>query len=95
MNRRRILLLALAAQLLALGKAHAQYAYVTHSNALVEQDATTAVLPANPLRAFVYCVRTGTQPIADVHVGFGSALAVVQSNQARLKKHEVEVPAAI
>ena len=56
MNRRRILLLALAAQLLALGKAHAQYAYVTHSGALVEQDATTAVLPANPLRAFVYCV---------------------------------------
>jgi predicted dehydrogenase len=54
------------------------------------EDATTAAT-----RAFVYCVRTGTQPIADVHVGFGSALAVVQSNQARLKKQEVSVPAAI
>ena len=56
MNKRRILLLALAAQLLTLEKAHAQYLYVTHSDLLVEQGATTAVLPANPLRAFVYCV---------------------------------------
>jgi predicted dehydrogenase len=54
------------------------------------EDPTTAAT-----RAFVYCVRTGTQPIADVHVGFGSALAVVQSNHARLKKQEVSVPAAI
>jgi len=54
------------------------------------EDPTTAAT-----RAFVYCVRTNTQPIADVHVGFGSALAVVQSNQARLKKQEVEVPASI
>jgi predicted dehydrogenase len=54
------------------------------------EDPTTAAT-----RAFVYCVRTKTEPIANVHVGFGSALAVVQSNQARLKKHEVEVPAGI
>jgi predicted dehydrogenase len=54
------------------------------------EDPTTAAT-----RAFVYCVRTGTRPIADEHVGFGSALAVVQSNQARLKKQEVEIPAAI
>jgi predicted dehydrogenase len=54
------------------------------------EDPTTAAT-----RAFIYCVRTGTEPIADVHVGFGSALAVVQSHQASLKKHEVEVPAAI
>jgi predicted dehydrogenase len=54
------------------------------------EDPTTAAT-----RAFVYCVRTRTEPIADVHVGFGSALAVIQSNQARLKKHEVEVPASI
>jgi hypothetical protein len=52
----RILLLALAVQLLSLGKAHAQYAYVTHPNVLVDQGATVAVLPANPLRAFVYCI---------------------------------------
>jgi hypothetical protein len=56
MNRPRILLLALAVQLLTLGTAHSQYAYVTHPDVLVEQAATTAVLPANPLRAFVYCV---------------------------------------
>jgi hypothetical protein len=56
MDRPRTLLLApLAALFLTLGKAHAQYAYVT-SDAVVEQRATTAVLPANPLRAFVYCV---------------------------------------
>jgi len=76
MNRRRILLLALAAQLLALGKAHAQYAYVTHSNALVEQDATTAVLPANPLRAFVYCVIASPgkgEPLAPSVVKMGDA----------------------
>jgi predicted dehydrogenase len=54
------------------------------------EDPTTAAT-----RAFVYCVRTNTQPIADVHVGFGSALAVVQSNHSRLKKQEVEVPASI
>jgi hypothetical protein len=54
------------------------------------EDPTTAAT-----RAFVYCVRTGTRPIADEHVGFGSALAVVQSNQARLKKQEVPIPAAI
>ena len=54
------------------------------------EDPTTAAT-----RAFVYCVRTGTDPISDVHVGFGSALSVVQSNQARLKKQEVEVPTAI
>ncbi len=54
------------------------------------EDPTTA-----STRAFVYCVRTGTRPIADEHVGFGSALAVIQSNQARLKKQEVPVPAVV
>jgi predicted dehydrogenase len=54
------------------------------------EDPTTAAT-----RAFVYCVRTNTQPIADVHVGFGSALAVVQSNQARIKKQELPVPASL
>jgi hypothetical protein len=56
MNSPRTLLLAFAALFLTLGEAHAQYAYVTHPNLLVEQRATTAVLPANPLRVFVYCV---------------------------------------
>ena len=55
MNGLRILSLALAVQLVSLAKAHAQYAYVTHPNVLVDQGATVAVLPANPLRAFVYC----------------------------------------
>ena len=55
MNGLRILFFVLAVQLLSLGKAHAQYAYVTHPDALVDQGVTVAVLPANPLRAFVYC----------------------------------------
>ena len=55
MNGLRILSLALAVQLVSLAKAHAQYAYVTHPDALVDQGVTVAVLPANPLRAFVYC----------------------------------------
>ena len=54
------------------------------------EDPTTAAT-----RAFVYCVRTKTEPVANAQVGFGSTLAVVQSNQARLKKQEVEVPAGI
>ena len=54
-NGLRILSLALAVQLVSLAKAHAQYAYVTHPDALVDQGVTVAVLPANPLRAFVYC----------------------------------------
>jgi predicted dehydrogenase len=53
------------------------------------EDPTTAAT-----RAFLYCVRTGTQPIADVHVGLGSTLAVVQANQARRLNKEVEVPSA-
>jgi hypothetical protein len=75
-NRRRILLLELAAVFLTLGKAHAQYAYVTHPNALVNQPATTAVLPANSLRAFVYCVIASPgkgQPLAPSVVTMGDA----------------------
>ena len=53
------------------------------------EDPTTAAT-----RAFVYCVRTGTEPIANVHVGLGSALGVIQGNQARKEKREVEVPSA-
>jgi hypothetical protein len=54
----RILLLTLGLQLLILGTAHAQYTYLRHPAVLVEQGATVAVLPANPRRAFVYCVIT-------------------------------------
>ena len=56
MSRPRVFFLARAVFCLMLGKARAQYAYVKHPGALVESRATTAVLPANPLRAFVYCV---------------------------------------
>ena len=49
------------------------------------EDPTTAAT-----RAFIYCVRTGTSPIADAKVGLGSALAVIQANESlRLRK---EVP---
>ncbi len=52
------------------------------------EDPTTAAT-----RAFVHCVRTGERPIADEHVGLGSALAVVSANQARVQKREVEIAA--
>jgi predicted dehydrogenase len=48
------------------------------------EDPTTAAT-----RAFVYCVRTGTRPIADVHVGLGSALAVVRAHESLHLKQEV------
>ena len=51
------------------------------------EDATTIAV-----RAFVHCVRTGAMPIADAHVGLGSALCVIQANQARAEKREVAVP---
>ncbi|WP_353069702.1 Gfo/Idh/MocA family oxidoreductase [Tunturibacter empetritectus] len=50
------------------------------------EDPTTAAT-----RAFVHCVRTGDRPIADEHVGLGSALAVVSANEARVAKREVEI----
>jgi hypothetical protein len=56
MSRLRILLVSFATLLLTLGNARAQYVHVKHTEVLVKQRATTAVLPANPLRAFVYCV---------------------------------------
>ncbi len=50
------------------------------------EDATTVAA-----RAFIHCVRTGETPIADVHVGFNSALCVIGADQARQKRHEVEI----
>jgi predicted dehydrogenase len=59
-------------------------------------DVTTAEDPTTAAtRAFIYCVRTGTEPIANVHVGLGSALAVVQADQARQLNKEVAVPASV
>jgi predicted dehydrogenase len=52
------------------------------------EDPTTAAT-----RAFIYCVRHGVQPIADVHVGYGSALGVIQANEARRTNRQVAVPA--
>ena len=77
MRRPRVFFLALAVWCLMLGKARAQYAYVTHPNALVESRATTAVLPANPLRAFVYCV------IASPGKGEPLARFLVVTNRAK------------
>jgi hypothetical protein len=80
MNRPRTLLLALAALFLTLGEAHAQYAYVTHPGAVVEQAATTALLPANPFRAFVYCVIASPgrgEPLAPSVVRMGDATTAV------------------
>jgi hypothetical protein len=71
----RTLLLAFAALFLTLGEAHAQYAYVKHPDAVVQQGATT-VLPANPFRAFVYCVIASPgkgEPLAPSVVRMGDA----------------------
>jgi hypothetical protein len=76
MSRRRIWLVSLATLLLTLGNAHAQYVYVKHPEVLVKQGATTAVLPANPLRAFVYCVIASPgkgEPLAPSVVRMGDA----------------------
>jgi predicted dehydrogenase len=55
-------------------------------------DVTTAEDPTTTAtRAFIYCVRNGTEPISNVHVGLESALAVVQADRARKLHKEVEV----
>jgi predicted dehydrogenase len=54
------------------------------------EDPTTAAT-----RAFVYCLRNNVRPIADVHVGLGSALAVVNANKARYEKKELEIAAPV
>ncbi len=51
------------------------------------EDATTIAI-----RAFIHCIRTGTQPIANTQVGLGSALGVIQANQALREKREVAIP---
>ncbi len=51
------------------------------------EDATTIAI-----RAFVHCVRTNTQPIANADVGLGSALGVIHANQALREKKEVAIP---
>jgi hypothetical protein len=73
---RRILLISLTTLLFTLGEADAQYVYIKHPEVLVRQGATTAVLPANPLRAFVYCVIAGPskgEPLAPNVVTMGDA----------------------
>ena len=50
------------------------------------EDPTTAAT-----RAFIYCVRTGTAPIADAKVGLGSALAVINANESRRQHKEVVI----
>jgi predicted dehydrogenase len=50
------------------------------------EDPTTAAT-----RGFVYCVRTGTTPIANAKVGLGSALAVIQANESLRLRKEVAI----
>jgi len=54
------------------------------------EDPTTAAT-----RAFVYCVRTGTAPIADTKVGLGSAVAVIQANESLRLRKEVAIPSQV
>jgi predicted dehydrogenase len=53
------------------------------------EDPTTAAT-----RAFVYCVRTGTRPVADVHVGLGSALAVVRAHESLRAQKQIRIDGA-
>lgn len=53
------------------------------------EDPTTAAT-----RAFIYCVRHKERPIADEHVGLGSALAVITANKARAEQRELAVESA-
>jgi hypothetical protein len=76
MSRLRILPVSFVALLFALGAAHAQWAYVTHPSVLIKEGTTAAVLPANPHRAFVYCVIASPgkgQPFAPSVVIMGNA----------------------
>jgi predicted dehydrogenase len=50
------------------------------------EDPTTAAT-----RAFIYCVRTGTSPIADAKVGLGSALGVIQANESLRQRKEIAI----
>jgi hypothetical protein len=80
MNISRSLLLTSAGILLTFGKAHAQYAYVTHPDVVVESQATVAVLPANPFRVFVYCTIASPkrgEPFAPSVVTMGDATSAV------------------
>lgn len=52
------------------------------------EDPTTAAT-----RAFVYCVRHNVDPIANVHVGYRSALGVIHACEAREKHTQVTIPA--
>lgn len=52
------------------------------------EDPTTAAT-----RAFIYCVRNRERPIADEHVGLGSAVAVAAADEARAAGRQVEIPA--
>ncbi len=81
MSRLRTPLLAFSVLFLTLEGAYPQYAYVTHLVAVVEQGATIAVLPANPLRAFVYCVIASPgkdEPLAPSVVRMGGATTGVR-----------------
>jgi predicted dehydrogenase len=52
------------------------------------EDPTTAAT-----RAFIYCVRHNTEPIANVHAGYGSALGVINACESRKSHAQVEINA--
>jgi predicted dehydrogenase len=56
----------------------------------VTEDPTTTAC-----RAFINCIRTGEKPVADAHVGLGSALSVITGNKSLSDKRELEVPSPI
>jgi len=55
-------------------------------------EITTAEDPTTvATRAFIHCVRTGTQPIATAQVGLGSALGVINAHAARMAHKEIAI----
>lgn len=82
MSRLRVSLLAFSALFFLTSEgAYPQYAYVTHLGTVVEPGAPTAVLPANPLRAFVYCLIASPgkgEPLAPSFVTLGNTTTRVR-----------------
>ncbi|QNI35940.1 Gfo/Idh/MocA family protein [Edaphobacter albus] len=50
---------------------------------------------ATACRSFVECLRTGAKPIADVHVGLGSALGVIVGNESIKEKRELKISSTV
>ncbi len=44
------------------------------------------------VRSFVECVRTGSKPLADAHVGYASGVSAAQANKAANTEEPQKIP---